>query len=144
MTNKDIMKNKIIAEVGIFPTLIERYRSDFPPGKIFLKQGEHKGANKGFGVTHILAEHEADLSKHNLSLDADGVIAYIKLILQSGAGIYSEYDNLRGFPRPMIIQSRIGVVVLERKEVDRITAYSVITAFGGRSAKGEKIGMMPR
>lgn len=141
MTNADIMKNKIIAEVGILPTLIERYRSDFPPGKIFLKQGEHKGANKGFGVTLILAEHKADLSKHNLCLNAEGVIAYIKLILQSGAGIYSEY---RGFPRPMIIQSRIGVVVLERKEVNGITTYSVITAFGSRSAKGEKIGMMPR
>lgn len=138
------MKNRIIKVVGEFPLLNGPHKQTFPPGIIVLKQGRHKGVNKGFGVEHILAEHTADLNDHKLSFDTQGVIQYVEMILQTGAGIYSEFSNTRGFPRPMVVRSRFGTVVLERQERDGLTTYSVVTAFGGTMARGTKIGTMPR
>lgn len=40
------------------------------------------------------------------------------MIFQSGAKIFSEFSDVRGNHRPMIVYSRIGTVVLERKEVE--------------------------
>lgn len=137
------MKNTIIKEIGTFPLLSEKFRVDFPVGKIVLKIGEHRGANRGFGVIHILAEHTADLTKHELSLDENGVADYVALILQSGAQIFSEFNSLRGFHRPMIIYSRAGTVVLERQEINGESVYSVVTAFARKNPRGQKIGVMP-
>ena len=138
------MKNRIIKEVGEFPLLNGPHKQTFPPGVIVLRHGKHTGANKGFGAEHILAEHKADLKKHNLSCNEQGVIQYVEMILQFSAGIYSEFSNTRGFPRPMVVRSRFGTVVLERQERDSLTIYSVVTAFGGTMARGTKIGTMPR
>lgn len=138
------MKNRIIKPIGVFPLLNEKHRQDFPPGIIVLKQGRHKGVNKGFGIEHILAEHTADLKKHKLSFDTQGVIQYVEMILQTGAGIYSEFNNTRGFHRPMIVRSSIGTVVLERQEKSGVTIYSVVSAFGRKTAHGTKIGEIPR
>lgn len=137
------MKNRIVREIGIFPLLSEKFRVDFPTGKIVLKTGEHRGANRGFGVVHILAEHTADLARHELSLDENGVADYVALFLQSGAQIFSEFDNLRGFHRPMVVYSRIGTVVLERQEINGDSVYSVVTAFARKNPRGQKIGVMP-
>lgn len=65
------------------------------------------------------------------------------LILQSGAQIFSEFANLRGFHRPMVVYSRIGTVVLERQEINGESVYSVVTAFARTSPRGQKIGVMP-
>lgn len=138
------MRNLIIKVVGKFPSLIGPHKQTFPPGIIVLRHGKHTGANKGFGAEHILAEHKADLKKHNLSCDKQGVIQYVEMILQFSAGIYCEFSNTRGFHRPMIIRSKLGTVVLERQERDGLTIYSVVTAFGGTMARGTKIGTMPR
>lgn len=138
------MKNRIIKHIGHFPLLIEKYRGDFPEGAIVLKLGEHRGANRGFGVLHILAEHAADLEKHSLTADETGVCAYVELILTTGAGIYSEFAALRGYHRPMVVYSRVGTVVLERQEIDGETVYSVVTAFARTSPRGVKIGSIPR
>jgi hypothetical protein len=135
-----VTKNTIISEVGFFPELNERYREYFPTGKIVLKKGEHRGPNKGFGIDHILAEHKSDLSQHNLAHSDEGVICYVQLILRSGAQIYSEFASLRGFHRPMVIKSSTGTVVLERKDINGETLYSVVTAFGGTVARGTQIG----
>lgn len=136
------MKNEIIKQIGTFPLLREQYRRDFPTGIIVLKHGEHKGAGRGFGAIHILAEHTADLKRNGLSFDEAGVCRYIEMILQTGAGIYCEFDNLRGPQRPMIIWSRIGTVILERQKKNGLIYYSVVTAFGGTKARGTKIGIM--
>lgn len=138
------MKNKIIRQIGTFPLLREQYRKNFPTGIIVLKHGEHKGAGRGFGAIHILAEHTADLKRNGLSFDEDGVCRYIEMILQTGAGIYCEFDNLKGLQRPMIVRSRIGTVILERQKINGLTFYSVVTAFGGTKARGIKIGIMPK
>ena len=135
-----ITKNSIISEVGLFPELHERYKKDFPAGKICLKHGEHRGVNRGFGIVHILAEHTADLSDHNLPHTSDGVIDYVNLILRSGARIFSEFNSVRGFHRPTIIWSLVGTVVLERQCVNGEIMYSVVTAFGQKQPKGTQIG----
>lgn len=137
------MKNKIIAQIGIFPVLSENYTTDFPTGTIILKHGEHKRFGCGFGVVHILAEHTADLSKYGLSHDEIGVIAYIRLIIKSGAKIYSEFNNLRGNHRPMIIHSLIGTVILEKQIINGVVHYSVVSAFGRKNAYGHQIGIIP-
>jgi hypothetical protein len=135
-----ITKNTIISEVGYFPELNKKHRLDFPAGRIVLKQGEHRGPNRGFGVAHILAEHKSDLTKYTLDHSTDGVISYVKLILRSGAKIYSEFASVRGFHRPTVIRSLVGTVILERQEIDGEIFYSVVTAFGSKSAKGTQIG----
>lgn len=135
-----ITKNTIASEIGWFPDLGKKYSLDFPSGRIVLKYGEHRGPNKGFGINHILAEHKSDLISNNLEESANGVINYIQLILISGAKIYSEYADLRGFHRPMIVRSSIGTVVLERQCINNENVYSVVTAFGGKTAKGTQIG----
>lgn len=136
-------KNKIVKEIGVFPILSEQYRITFPTGQIVLKHGEHKGANRGFGVIHILAEHKADLTRFGLSHDETGVTLYVEMILQSGARIFSEFNNLRGNHRPMIVYSRIGTVILERQEISGQIVYSIVTAFGRTSPRGSQIGVMP-
>lgn len=136
-----LTKNSVVAEVGIFPELHERYKFDFPIGKIYLKHGEHKGVNRGFGVVHILSEHTADLSGWNLPHTADGVIAYVKLILRSGARIFSEFNAMRGFHRPTVIWSSVGTVILERQQFQGEMVYSVVTAFGRKRPLGTQIGI---
>lgn len=139
---KNITKNKIISEVGFFPELNDKYREEFPIGKIVLKHGEHRGPNRGFGIVHILAEHKSDLTNHSLKHSSDGVIDYVSLILRSGAKIYSEFASVRGFHRPTVIWSSVGTVVLERQIINGQNIYSVITAFGRKSAKGTQIGTL--
>lgn len=136
-------KNKIVKEIGVFPVLPKQYRITFPTGQIVLKHGEHKGANRGFGVIHILAEHKADLTRFGLSHDETGVTLYVEMILQSGARIFSEFNSLRGNHRPMIVYSRIGTVILERQEISGQIVYSIVTAFGRTNPRGSQIGIMP-
>ena len=88
---------------------------------------------------HILAEHKSDLTKYTFDHSADGVISYVKLILRSGAKIYSEFASVRGLHRPTVIWSLVGTVVLERQEIDGEIFYSVVTAFGRKNAKGTQI-----
>lgn len=135
-------KNTIICEIGQFPKLHERYRTDFPAGCIVLKYGEHKQVNKGFGIIHILAEHSADLRLYKLEESEQGVIEYVKLILTQGADIFSEFNDLRGNHRPMIIRSAFGTVVLEKQYFDNKVIYSVVSAFGRKIPKGTKIGTL--
>ncbi|HGO8941410.1 TPA: hypothetical protein ACLBFJ_001633 [Neisseria meningitidis] len=95
-------------------------------------------------MIHILAEHKADLTRFGLSHDETGVtLLCVEMIFQSGAKIFSEFSDVRGNHRPMIVYSRIGTVVLERKEVEGESVYSVVTAFGRTSPRGTQIGTMP-
>lgn len=138
------MKNKIISEIGNFPTLSANYSTDFPAGLIVLRHGNHKSFGKGFGYIHILAEHTEDLTLHGLSHDETGVIAYIQLIISSGAQIHCEFSDLRGNHRPLIINFRVGTVVLEKKILNGTICYSVVTAFGRKkNPLGQKIGVIP-
>lgn len=139
-----ITKNSIIKEIGYFPVLNAKYSSDFPEGKIVLKHGEHKGANRGFGYIHILAEHSSDLTNNKLSHDEEGVAEYIGLIVQFGAKIYCEFNQVRGNHRPMIVRSRYGTVILELLNIDEVAIYSVITAYGSSRSRGIQIGSIPR
>lgn len=133
-------KNTIIYEVGKFPVLHERYHIDFPEGIIVLKYGEHKRANRGFGVVHILAEHTSDLKKYALEPNEKGVADYVALIISSGAKIFSEFSGVRGNHRPMIIKSSVGTVVLEKQDIEGKTVYSVVSAFGRKTGVGTQIG----
>lgn len=136
-------KNTIVKKIGVFPVLSGQHGITFPTGQIVLKHGEHKGANRGFGVIHILAEHKANLERFGLNPDETGVILYVEMILQSGARIFSEFSSLRGNHRPMIVHSRNGTVILERQEISGQIVYSIVTAFGRTSPRGSQIGAMP-
>lgn len=134
-------KNTIIGSVGDFPTLQAKYVQDFPPGEIVLKYGQHLAPNRGFGYIHIIAEHTADLDKHNLEHTIEGVIAYIQLIIKAGAGIYSEFFHSKGNYIPTVFWSKIGMVVLQREQLSTgETRYSIVTAYGKQSPVGQKIG----
>jgi len=116
----------------------------FPEGEIFLKYGEHLGANRGFGIRHIWEEHKDDiLSMGYESTDKYALTAhYVSDILISGARIFCEFARHRN-ERVTILQSAIGISIIEhRYDGDGNTIYSVISAYKLRRRKphGELIG----
>ena len=66
-----------------------------PEGEIFLRYGEHRGVNNGFGQKHIWVEHAEGgkgLIAKGYETEED-VARYVVDILQSGASIHSEFGR---------------------------------------------------
>ena len=111
-------------------------------GNIYLRQGEHRGVNRGFGVVHIAAEHKKDLGKLGYDIDNEEDIAtYIAKIISPGATIHTEFDSLGGIK--LEIQKRgVGMAAIQEKQDGQGNIiYSVVTAYPG-NAKGPKIGTL--
>ena len=127
---------------GVIP-LIKNKSYCFPEGEIFLKYGEHRGANRGWGLKHIWKEHEKDMLIMGYKSESD-VSRYIGDILKSGSKIYCEFSNLRN-ERVAVLQSSIGSAIIEhRVDGKNNTFYSVITAYkqGRRKPHGQLIGAL--
>jgi hypothetical protein len=130
---------------GTIPEIINKKYS-FPEGNIFLRYGEHRGANRGFGANHIWQEHEDDVLSmgykpgDKISLTAH----YVGDILKSGADIYCEFENRR-HDRFTILKNPAGVAIIEhREDANNNSIYFVITAFkqGRKTPHGFKIGKL--
>lgn len=61
------------------------------------------------------------------------------MIFQSGAKIFSEFSDVRGNHRPMIVYSRIGTVVLERKEVEGKVCIQLLPRLGEQALVVHKL-----
>ena len=134
-------KNTIVGVVGDFPTIKAPNTEEFPTGEIVLKYGDHLTQSRGYGYVHILAEHTADLDKHKLPHNIEGVLEYIRMIIKPGAGVYTEFFMSKNKYIPTIFWTKVGIVILQREELPNGTnRYSVITAYGKQSPVGQKIG----
>lgn len=113
----------------------------FPSGDIFLRYGEHRFANRGFGVAHIWAEHSSELIE--LGYDDESKVAdYVSDIITTGAKIYCEFSRM-GNERVTLLQSKIGIAILEhRQDGNNNDIYSVITAFKHKQVHGVLIGSL--
>lgn len=113
-----------------------------PAGDIFLRAGRHTGPNRGFGVRHIWAEHERELTR--LGYDTvNEVPRFVRDIIRPGTPIYCEFSHPGGKHRPTILKSSLGIVVLEPKEATDNRSgwiYVVVTAYTSRKAHGVLIG----
>jgi hypothetical protein len=123
---------------GEFPEIA--YKSHhFPSGLIYLKHGKHFAANRGYGISHIWAEHWPSVFDPKEALSK--IVEQVSLIIQPGAAIHCEFAQMRGAHRTTIWKSSNGLAVLEMKK-DGLGReyYSVVTAYKGQKANGPKIG----
>lgn len=108
-----------------------------PGGDIYLKYGEHRGHQKGWGAHHIWSAHQKDFGFK----DFDEVSACIARIVTPGARIYCEFSNLKNGPRVAVLRSEIGLMIIEHRPLkEKSLAYSVITAYPKRNAHGKLVG----
>lgn len=128
-----------------FPTT-EKYNIEWEEGNIYLLIGKHTGPNKGFGIVHILQEHHQDIKAKDKLVSYENsilVAKYVSDILSSGSKIICPLDFIDN-DRPIIVQSKIGRVVLEKFicPINQEIYYSVITAFSNPNVKGHQIGSL--
>lgn len=124
---------------GTFPEINSR-GVVFSEGEIYLKYGEHRGANRGFGLEHIWAEHQRHLIANGY-LEKKDVARYIADIIRPKASIHSEFASIRN-ARVQVVRSAVGMAVLEERfDGSNMPIYSVITAYLGK-AQGPKIGAL--
>lgn len=113
-----------------------------PAGDIFLRVGRHTGPNRGFGVRHIWAEHEYELTSLGYNTVND-VARFVRDIIQPGMPIYCEFNHPAGKHRTTVLKSAIGIVILEPREAPETASgwvYVVVTAYTSRKAHGVLIG----
>lgn len=115
-----------------------------PAGEIFLRAGRHTGPNRGFGVRHIWAEHQTELTRLGYTT-VDDVVRFVRDIIRPGSAIYCEFNHPGGKHRPTVLKSSLGIVILEPREApetDLGWIYVVVTAYTSRRAHGVLIGTL--
>ncbi|EKF9707696.1 TPA: hypothetical protein PMC41_003348 [Vibrio cholerae] len=114
--------------------------SFFIGADIFLRYGEHRGVNRGFGAVHIWAEHSKDLIELGYPT-RDDVARFVSDLIRPRCPIYCEFNNPRGNHRLAVLKTAIGVVYLEQTyNQENEPFYSVVTAFPKGKAHGTQIG----
>jgi DNA repair protein RadC len=111
-------------DIWTIPAEVEtRTKGEFPSAPVRLKNGFHRGPNRGFGVAHIEAEHAADIQATGLS-----VPQYVQHILANATKIYDP-----GNGRLLVVNERFAgrhLAIIELR--DDGDHYSVVTAFARR------------
>ena len=110
-----------------------------PEGSIFLKVGKHFGPNRGFGATHIWAEHSKEMARAGFESFED-VPKYVNQIIRTGSAIHCEFAQLKGYNRLTILRNASGTAILEYKGQYPNGHYSIVTAFSGNKKHGPKVG----
>lgn len=128
---------------GSLPEFVSR-GDVIPAGDIYLRVGNHRGPNSGFGVRHIWAEHEKELVRLGYHTVND-VARFVCDVIQPGAGVYCEFNHPGGKHRPKVLRSALGIVILEPKEADWAQSgwiYSVVTAYETHRTQGTLLGRL--
>jgi hypothetical protein len=110
-----------------------------PGGCIYLKQGEHRGPNHGFGAAHIWAEHAKEMLSVGFA-SMELVPAFVATIVQPGARVYFEGSQLRGGKRVSVVRTSNGMAVLEHKGTWGNPSYSIVTAYLKAKTHGTLVG----
>ncbi|MGL5719548.1 MAG: hypothetical protein ACRCYP_01955 [Alphaproteobacteria bacterium] len=112
-------------------------------GEIYLKLGlvGHGKQRKGaFGVRHVWEKHQVDLGISK-SEDTPSVIASI---LTEGADILVDMTSSSTPARPIVLNTSLGIVVLEKKleQGTGVVYYSLVSAYGKKNMTGTVIGKL--
>lgn len=135
--NQNVTHPAGLACYGMIPEIVSKGEW-IPAGEIFLRVGRHTGPNRGFGVRHIWAEHEKELTKMGYHTIND-VARYISDIIRPGAKIYCEFNSAAGRHRPTVLKSPLGLVV-QAPETASGHIYTVVTAYTKRTAHDVLVG----
>lgn len=110
-----------------------------PSGTIYLKVGKHVGPNRGFGASHIYAEHAKEM--RSLGFEGlDQVPQFVATIVRAGSGIYYEAARMKGGTRVSVVRSAVGTAILEYTGTRGNPNYSVVTAYLSMKANGTLVG----
>jgi hypothetical protein len=123
---------------GFFPE-ITNPRISFESGPIYLRYGEHFGANRGYGLVHIWQEHFRFAPSAMAALPDAAKL--LNKVLQPRSTIHYEYGLGRAANRTTVLRNTAGIAILE-KRLDGLNKvfYAIVTAFPGRNANGPVIG----
>lgn len=144
MLNKKTQKNAKVTNstgqlsFGIIPKLNDK----LPQGEVILKLGykgfyspgdrEPKGA---FGLRHIWDKHKTEINAQS----ASDIILFIEDVMVAGAEIL--IDRNKSLEKPLIVESKTGMVIVELKMPHEEDAYySVVTAYDRKSHPGTLVG----
>jgi hypothetical protein len=116
-------------DFAIFPEIKHRLRT-FPRAPVRLQIG-----NDRWGAKHIAKAHSKELKELT-------VVEFVSAIVRAGTPIHCEFESMNTEQKTLAINVRVGRAVLGYKEIRGSCFYTVITAFVGRQAKGEKIGVL--
>lgn len=119
----------------IFGNFPEIEKHGFAAGPIYLKYGDHKGKNNGFGLFHIWTEHFKNFQTPE---EAEAsIVGFINSIIPNGEILYESGK------RNLVFKRGSGVVILEPKlDGTNQTYYSIVTAFQNNKPHGYKIGQI--
>jgi hypothetical protein len=109
-------------------------------GEIYLRLGfvgVGRSKSGAFGARHIWDKHKGDLNIKEPS-DIPKVVASI---LRNGADVL--VDKSKSADRPLVLNSNIGIVILQpKKTAEGGIEYSIVSAYGRRNHKGTVIGQL--
>ncbi|EJG0899092.1 hypothetical protein C4H01_RS24445 [Vibrio parahaemolyticus] len=136
--NARVTKNDGVGSFGKVPKLNDA----FPEGEIVLKLGSSgffdpisRDLKKAFGLRHIWDKHRTEIG----ATTAQDVVAFVESVLQSGAEIL--IDKNKDPSKPLIVESSVGMVIVELKQPQGEDAYySIITAYDRKSHPGTLVG----
>jgi len=109
-----------------------------PEGEIQLRHGKHSGANRGFGIEHIWAEHKKEMEQAGFITKED-VPAYVATIVRPGSAIYYE-GGYHKHQRVAVVRSSSGTAILELKHMSEGAIWSIVTAYAGKNTNGTQVG----
>lgn len=123
---------------GVVPALkLGHFLTEEAP--IYLNWGRHSGPNRGGGVVHIWAEHQADMLKLDLKTIHD-VPAYVRRIVRSGTSLHYEAGRMRGNERTSAVRASAGTAILEYIQGEPHAYWRIITAFSTPKRIGTAVG----
>ena len=107
-------------------------------GEIYLKlglAGHGRQRTGAFGARHVWEKHKGDLG----ITTPDQTPMIIADILSEGVDILLSKTDAA---RPIALNTTCGVVILERKVIDQVTSYSIVSAYGKKNITGIVIGKL--
>lgn len=124
---------------GTLPSLTLSRGLVVPAGDIILKNGriwrEKNGGWGGFGAKHIWKDHRGELVTHGYTTEQD-IPRFVSDIIVTGADVFHESN--RG-SRVYILQSSLGIVILEFALKNGSTTHSVISAYTRKTSRGTRV-----
>jgi hypothetical protein len=110
-----------------------------PSGFIYLRVGEHRGPNSGYGAAHIWAEHAKEMASVGF-VAFEQVPHFVVRIVQPGSSLFCEASQMGGGSRVSVVRSANGTAILEHKGTRGNPSYSVVTAYLKARAHGTLVG----
>jgi len=121
---------------------VPKLNDSFPEGQIILKLGKRGFFNQtsrevqgAFGLRHIWDKHRREIN----ATTVQEVVVFVESILKNGADVL--IDDNKHPNKPLVVESSIGMVILELKRPqDEDAYYSIITAYERTSHPGTLMG----